>query len=260
MLIEESHSITPIGDFDYQKSAITKPGERTPYSDVRLIRDLGILETSENHSYHIDEIDKELNKALVNKWTENEYLIFRAENLFSNTTRASRAIYELPAHDEKSQINTIYQKGFEVAKYIANKIDKPKDLNNPYINGEYYYETWSTLMSDIENLGTWRLPNEAELMIMAGSLFDWDDREKAEVYDFGGNLPSLHMPDGRVVHSRTGFSKRYMNGGRSFGAGYQMYYEGYLRYLTTVDTKWAGDKDRLVNNKKGYVRCVRDLP
>ena len=274
MLVEESHSMTPIYNFDYYSNS-SAPGKRMPYSDVRLIRDLGILETSEDHSYHLDEISKELNKTLVNKWTENEYLIFRAENLPSNVTRATRAIYELPAHNETSQINTVYQKGFEVARYIANTIDKPKDLNKPNRESEYYYETWTTLMSDIEkgnspcayyyqepdksDLGTWRLPNEAELMIMASSLFDWDDREKPKVYDFGGNLPSLNMKDGQVIHSRTGFSKRDMNGGRSFSAGYQMYFDGYLRFVTTVDTQWGGDKDRLVNDKKGYVRCVRDL-
>ena len=273
IFVEESHSMTPIYNFDYQKTA--SPGERTPFSDVRLIRDLGILETSEDHSYHLDEIAKELSKTLINKWTEDEYLIFRADNLPSNTTRSARAIYELPAHNETSQINTIYQKGFEVAKYIANRIDKRKDLDNPNRSGEYYYETWTTLMNDIEkgnspctyyfqnpdqsDLGTWRLPNEAELMIMAGSLFDWDDRERPKVYDFGGNLSSLNMKDGQVIHSRTGFSKRDMNGGRSFSAGYQMYFDGYLRFVTTVDTQWGGDKDRLVNNKKGYVRCVRDL-
>ena len=270
IFVEESHSMTPLYNFDYQKTA--SPGERTPFSDVRLIRDLGILETSEDH---LDEIGKELSKTLINKWTEHEYLIFRADNLPANTTRASRAIYELPAHNETSQINTIYHKGFEVAQYIANTIDKPKDLKNPNRSSEYYYETWTTLMSDIEkgnspcayyyqkpdksDLGTWRLPNEAELMIMAGSLFDWDDREKPKVYDFGGNLSSLNMKDGQVIHSRTGFSKRDMNGGRSFSAGYQMYFDGYLRFVTTVDTQWGGDKDRLVNDKKGYVRCVRDL-
>ena len=273
IFVEESHSMTPIYNFDYQKTA--SPGERTPFSDVRLIRDLGILETSEDHSYHLDEIAKELSKTLINKWTEDEYLIFRADNLPSNTTRSARAIYELPAHNETSQINTIYQKGFEVAKYIANRIDKRKDLDNPNRSGEYYYETWTTLMNDIEkgnspctyyfqnpdqsDLGTWRLPNEAELMIMAGSLFDWDDRERPKVYDFGGNLSSLNMKDGQVIHSRTGFSRRDMNGGRSFSAGYQMYFDGYLRFVTTVDTQWGGDKDRLVNDKKGYVRCVRDL-
>lgn len=273
IFVEESHSMTPIYNFDYQKTA--SPGERTPFSDVRLIRDLGILETSEDHSYHLDEIAKELSKTLINKWTEDEYLIFRADNLPSNTTRSARAIYELPAHNETSQINTIYQKGFEVAKYIANRIDKRKDLDNPNRSGEYYYETWTTLMNDIEkgnspctyyfqnpdqsDLGTWRLPNEAELMIMAGSLFDWDDRERPKVYDFGGNLSSLNMKDGQVIHSRTGFSRRDMNGGRSFSAGYQMYFDGYLRFVTTVDTRWGGDKNRLVNDRNGYVRCVRDL-
>lgn len=274
MLVEESHSMTPIYNFDYYSNS-SAPGKRMPYSDVRLIRDLGILETSEDHSYHLDEISKELNKTLVNKWTENEYLIFRAENLPSNVTRATRAIYELSAHNETSQINTVYQKGFEVARYIANTIDKPKDLNKPNRESEYYYEIWSTLISDIEkgkspcayyyqnpdksDLGTWRLPNEAELMIMAGGLFDWDDREKDKVYDFGGNLPSFNMKNGQVIHSRTGFSKRDMNGARSFSAGYQMYFDGYLRFITTVDTRWGGDKDRLVNAGKGYVRCVRDL-
>ena len=40
---------------------------------------------------------------------------------------------------------------------------------------------------------------------------------------------------------------------------YAWKYDGYLRFVTTVDTQWGGDKDRLVNDKKGYVRCVRDL-
>ena len=194
----------------------------------------------------------------------------KARNLTKN-------LYELPAHDETSQNNTIYQKGFEVAKYIANTIDKPKDLNNPNRKSEYYFETWSTLMSDVEkgnspcayyyqnpdksDLGTWRLPNEAELMIMSGSLFDWDDREKKDIYSFfqGNKFYSLNMTDGQVIHSRSGFSKRDMNGARSFSAGYQMFFNGYLRFVTTVDTSWGGDRDRLVNDKKGYVRCVRDL-
>ena len=275
IVIEESHSMTPILNFDHQ--TIKSPGERTPYSDVRLVRDLGILETSEEHSYHIDEMKDELGKTLANNRTENEYLIFKADNLSASTTRTSRAIYELPAHDETSQNNTIYQKGFEVAKYIANRIDKPKDLNNPNRESEYYFETWSTLMDDVEkgnspcayyyqnpdksDLGTWRLPNEAELMIMSGSLFDWDDREKKDVYDFfqGDKFYSLNMTDGQVIHSRTGFSKRDMNGAKSFSAGYQMFFNGYLRFVTTVDTSWGGDRGRLVNDKKGYVRCVRDL-
>ena len=275
ILIEESHSMTPIYEFDYQRTA--SPGERPPYSDVRLVRDLGILETSEDHSYHIDEMEDELAKTLINNRTEDEYLIFKADNLPASTTRASRAIYELPAHDETSQNNTIYQKRFEVAKYIANRIDKPKDLNNPNRESEYYFETWSTLMDDVEkgnspcayyyqnpdksDLGTWRLPNEAELMIMSGSLFDWDDREKKDVYDFfqGDKFYSLNMTDGQVIHSRTGFSKRDMNGAKSFSAGYQMFFNGYLRFVTTVDTSWGGDRGRLVNDKKGYVRCVRDL-
>lgn len=51
-----------------------------------------------------------------------------------------------------------------------------------------------------------------------------------------------------------------MNGARSFRAGYQMYFDGYVRWITTVDTQWAGDKDRLVNNRRGYVRWRKDLP
>ena len=109
----------------------------------------------------------------------------------------------MPAHDEDSQSNTIYKNGFEVAKYIANKIDKPKDLNNPDRKSEYYLQDWSTLMADIEqgnspcayyyqeadksDLGTWRVPNEVELIIMCGSLFDWHNPEKKEVYEFSGS-------------------------------------------------------------------------
>ena len=148
---------------------------------------------------------KELNKSLVNNRTKEEYLVFRADNLPYSMTRGVRAIYELPAHDEDSQSNTIYKNGFEVAKYIANKIDKPKDLNNPDRKSEYYLQDWSTLMADIEqgnspcayyyqeadksDLGTWRVPNEVELIIMCGSLFDWHNPEKKEVYEFGNDLP-----------------------------------------------------------------------
>lgn len=271
--ILESRSVTPIANFDYYKGG-NSPGDRTPYSEVRLIRDLGMLESGEE-SYHIEELGKELNKSLVNNRTKEEYLVFRADNLPYSMTRGVRAIYELPAHDEDSQSNTIYKNGFEVAKYIANKIDKPKDLNNPDRKSEYYLQDWSTLMADIEqgnspcayyyqeadksDLGTWRVPNEVELIIMCGSLFDWHNPEKKEVYEFGNDLPSLGVVESEVLHSRTGFSKRSMNGARSFSAGYQMYLHGYLRWVTTVDTQWAGDNDRLVNNRKGYVRCVRDL-
>lgn len=59
---------------------------------MRLVRDLGILETSEDHSYHIDEMEDELAKTLINNRTEDEYLIFKADNLPASTTRASRAI------------------------------------------------------------------------------------------------------------------------------------------------------------------------
>lgn len=44
---------------------------------MRLVRDLGILETSEDHSYHIDEMEDELAKTLINNRTEDEYLISR---------------------------------------------------------------------------------------------------------------------------------------------------------------------------------------
>ena len=115
----------------------------------------------------------------------------------------------------------------------------------------YYYQE-----ADKSDLGTWRVPNEVELIIMCGSLFDWHNPEKKEVYEFGNDLPSLGVVESEVLHSRTGFSKRSMNGARSFSAGYQMYLHGYLRWVTTVDTQWAGDNDRLVNNRKGYVRCV----
>ena len=71
--------MTPIYEFDYQRTA--SPGERPPYSDVRLVRDLGILETSEDHSYHIDEMEDELAKTLINNRTEDEYLIFKADSL-----------------------------------------------------------------------------------------------------------------------------------------------------------------------------------
>ena len=134
--ILESRSVTPIANFDYYKGG-NSPGDRTPYSEVRLIRDLGMLESGEE-SYHIEELGKELNKSLVNNRTKEEYLVFRADNLPYSMTRGVRAIYELPAHDEDSQSNTIYKNGFEVAKYIANKIDKPKDLNNPDRKSEYY--------------------------------------------------------------------------------------------------------------------------
>ena len=70
-----------------------------------------MLESGEE-SYHIEELGKELNKSLVNNRTKEEYLVFRADNLPYSMTRGVRAIYELPAHDEDSQSNTIYKNGF----------------------------------------------------------------------------------------------------------------------------------------------------
>ena len=60
----------------------------------------------------------------------------------------------------------------------------------------YYYQE-----ADKSDQGTWRVPNEVELKIMCGSLFDWDDREKNEVYTFGNDLLSLKTTDTKVYHS-----------------------------------------------------------
>lgn len=271
----ETQSMTPLYNFNYYTSS-AQPGNRTPYSSVYLIRDLGILDTS-FRSYHVDEMGKELRKGLLNEWDFDNYLKFNASNVSFECLRAQRSTYELPIHDEKSQVNTIYKHGFEVAKYVANKINRPKNLNNPNVLSEYYFELWSTLQHDIEygnspcayyyqkadksDLGTWRVPNQVELEVMCGFLFDWDMREaKARYPVFGNQILPFYVSNPAVFHSRTGFTGVGWNGAKTFPAGYQLYTDGYLRYVSTVDTQWVGNKDHTYNDRKGYVRCVRDLP
>lgn len=271
IFIAESQSMTPLHNFAYHQNG-NKPGERTPYSDVRLIRDLGILD-SDTKSYHMDELGQEQKKGLLNEWTLDSYLTFKADNISPKCLRAQRSSYELPSHDEKSQVNTIYKSGFEVAKYLANKIDKPKNLSRPNVLAEYYWAPWLTLQNNIEHgnspcayyyqeadrsdLGTWRVPNQVELEVMCGFLFDWDSREAKERYTFGSNILPTNATNPAIFHSRTGYSRIEAGGAKSFPVGYQLYTDGYLRYVTTVDTQWVVDKGV---NKSGYVRCVRDLP
>lgn len=275
LITAETQSMTPLLNFTGYQGG--NPGDRVPYSTVRLIRDLGILETSKQKSYHTEEMNKEQQKSLLNERTLDSYLTFRADNISFKCLRSQRSTYELPSHDEKSQVNTIYEHGFEVAKYLANKISIPKNLQQPNRVGEYYYELWSTLQHDIEygnspcayyyqkadksDLGTWRVPNQVELEIMSGSLFDWDPREAKAVYpEFANQILPLNPSTPTRFHSRTGFSSIIGGGTKSFRAGYQLYMDGYLRYVTTVDTPWAGDANHTYNDKMGYVRCVRDLP
>lgn len=271
----ETHSMSMLLDLlDTYGWGPGKAGDRVAHSEFRLIRDLGKLEDDPDNSYHIMEMAQELKKTLSNEWTKEGYLKFGGDVLLSNTKRSTREIYELPAHNENSQINTIYRNGFEVAKYIANKVDKEKDLKKPNIRAEYYYANWIQLTSDIENgkspclyyyqnpdksdKGTWRVPNEAELQIMAGSLFDWHPAERNKVYPFTTDF-DLNLPLYARFHARTGFSQKNTSGIRGFGAGYQMYFNGYIRFVSTVDLNWAGDSNHELN-LEGYVRCVRDNP
>lgn len=110
------------------------------FSEIRCIRDLGVLDEEDTlaPSYHLTEAAKTERVALgYYKGTENRK--FYMDNVDPIALRIRRAIYELPAHNERSDVNSIYAGGFEVAKELAKDAD-----------GKNYYKTWTELQHDIE--------------------------------------------------------------------------------------------------------------
>lgn len=290
VLFGESGSFIPLLNYynktNYNITPTSVPGNRIPESNVRLIRDLGKLETGNTKvtSYHLSEIEGELRKMLKNKWTPEGYLTFDASCLSISAVRGIKAVGELPPHDENSEINDIYEKGFEVAKYIAHKkeySDFPANkYTNAYTNSQYYNNIWTGLQQDIENgnspcryyyqnadasdRGTWRVPNASELKVMSENLFDWDKAYEANnIYDTTTN--SVIKPFNfsyAMFFSRTGFSDERKI--RSFNSGWAMYCNQCFRVVGTSEVIPFGQYFQTPsgpNPSTGYglVRCVRDL-
>lgn len=238
------------------------PENRLDFSEIRCIRDLGVLDEEDtlSSSYHLTEAAKAERVALgYYKGAENRK--FYMDNVDSRTLRIRRSIYELPAHNERSDVNSLYAGGFEVAKELAKDTD-----------GQNYYKTWTELQHDIEtenspcqlysqeaggtDLGTWRVPNQAEALFMAYNLFDWFKAEMDEVYQFdtGNEALSISSASPWFILTRTGYSEgNEGTSSRSYSSGYLIRQAGRYRIVnTTVCTSYFSE------NQKGYVRCVRD--
>lgn len=238
------------------------PEKRLEFSEIRCIRDLGVLdeEDIQASSYHLTEAAKAERVALgYYKGTENRK--FYVDNVDSRVLRIRKSIYELPAHNERSDVNSIYVGGFEVAKELAKDSD-----------GKNYYKTWTELQHDIEtenspcqlysqesggtDRGTWRVPNQAEALFMAYNLFDWFKAEMDEVYQFdtGNEALSTSSVSPWFILTRTGYSEGDEGtASRSYSNGYLIRQAGRYRIVnTTVCTSYFSE------DQKGYVRCVRD--
>ncbi len=238
------------------------PADRLDFSEIRCIRDLGVLDEEDTlaPSYHLTEAAKTERVALgYYKGTENRK--FYMDNVDPIALRIRRAIYELPAHNERSDVNSIYAGGFEVAKELAKDAD-----------GKNYYKTWTELQHDIEtenspcqlysqeaggaDRGTWRVPNQAEALFMAYNLFDWFKAEMNEVYQFdtGNEALSVSSVTPWFILTRTGYSgSSEETAARSYSSGYFIRQAGRYRIVnTTVCSSYFSE------NQKGYVRCVRD--
>lgn len=256
----ETEGNSPLYEFyrDNGLSDALEPKDRLKFSEIRCIRDLGVLdeENIQAPSYHLTDAAKAERVALgYYKGTENRK--FYLDNVDAKALRTRRAIYELPAHNEDSDVNSIYVGGFEVAKELA------KDTN-----GKDYFKTWTELQMDIEkdnspcqlysqeaggaDRGTWRVPNQAEALFMAYNLFDWFKPEMQEVYPFDTGNAALSTLSATInyIHTRTGYS----NGtDRSYSSGYLIRQAGRFRLVNTTVCSSYFSEDR-----KGYVRCVRD--
>ena len=293
VFVSSTGSICPLYDFHEEnfgngigdgKGLIPPPGDRTRFSSIRLIRDLGVLETSPNYedSYHLSPslIKGEICKSLNPGSALTEIRKLRADHLDPRIVRHRRVRYQLPIHDENSDANRIYYKGFQVARGLV-KTDDPNRKNG--LDG-FYYASWDKLVSDIRrgkdpcanyyenpdksDLGTWRLPNLAEMQMMSVNLFDWDYSEAKDVYgkDFPRNQvldAPLPLPtEGNWFHTITRSSiQNNTPAGVPLGS-YLLFSNGYLRYVSTTDTRYAREgksTTRTVAEAKAYIRCVRDL-
>lgn len=259
----EAEGNTPLFEF-YEGNGLRdaqNPANRLDFSEIRCIRDLGILDEEDTSapSYHLTEAAK-AERSAFGYYTGTENRKFHMDNVNPVALRMSRAIYELPMHNERSDINTIYVGGFEVAKALAKGSD-----------GKDYLKTWAELQNDIEtenspcklysqetggaDRGTWRVPNHAEALYMAYNLFDWFKAEMEEVYSFdtGNAAISSSSITPHYYLTRTGYSSGNLATElRRYTDGYALRVAGRYRLVhTNIAPYWS-------QNQKGYVRCVRD--
>lgn len=269
-------------------------GERTPFSHTRLIRDLGILDefSDTDPRYKADQghyIDGDLNKELPRTvnivFDASNYRFMRADNLNPLMLRKARATSELPMHDQTSSVNKLYEKGFEVAtgyarEYGADYRDGDREDARKFYNAKVTLKqktpSWQKLQHDINSgfspcatywqysdvpgnkdydKGTWRVPNQAEMLMMMVNLFDWHSAELEKNYNGSVKFPMTWAPSKYNLGTRTGYGHQGGTATLPFAYGYEMHVEGYLRMVgTTWDiSRWVDDTEDM------YVRCVRDL-
>ncbi|MCI6278730.1 MAG: DUF4906 domain-containing protein [Bacteroidales bacterium] len=297
VIINGTSSQNYLGEFNAQyKVPGGSPGERTKYSHNRLVRDLGILDEypasnplykQDQGHYTNEDLKTELPRTLNVVRDKDNYLIMRADHISPLALRKVRAERELPMHSQYASINSIYQKGFEVAKwpareygadyregkrndaskfYDANKRDAPidnnwqklqRDINSGFSPCATYWQYSDYAGDPNYDKGTWRVPNMAEMQMMMVNLFDWDSRENKAVYNDEIEYPWGSPGAWYNVGTRTGDDRLPGNSqmGVSYSNGYSMHVEGYLRMVGTSDMeRW------LKVDQKLFVRCVRDLP
>lgn len=266
--------------------------DKSEYTTCRLIRDLGVLDDGTDMGHYTDDdLKKELVRTANVAPTINDYRIIRVDHIDPKFLRKERATGELPWHDQRSSVNSIYYKGFEVATHMARpygadyhdgkRNDKGKFANyDPQNDHDKNLSNWLNLQYDITfgkspcatyweysddpkspnyDVGTWRVPNQAEMQMMAVNLYDWDEKEARETY---GKEFFNHYGD---VFGNTGYYSLGTRTACSFKEGLSWYPNTYgyaLRshgYVRLVGTSYDIE-DWIHLDNDMYVRCVRDLP
>lgn len=267
------------------------PGDRTPYSHNRLIRDLGVLDeyplsdkafTPGMGHYTNEDLGKELPRTAQVSFSSQDYRFIRTAHLNPLVLRKERVTTELPMHSQSSSVNRIYEKGFEAATYPArpygaNYFDGQRWETSRFYDANDTKNSWQKLQRDINSghspcatywqysddpqsvnydKGTWRVPNMAEMCMMMINMFDWWRSEASTIYGTSFQYPWGNPSDFYNVGTRTGYSGQPGVAELPFAWGYAMHVEGYLRMVgTPLDiSRWVK------NNQKLFVRCVRDLP
>ena len=216
--------------------------------------------------------------------TKDTYLKFRfplVSDRYKRTTKITRG--ELPTHDQYSSVNRIYRGGFEVAKWPAYKYTEsgvyttnPTAQNNTA--AKYYVANWTQLQQDIKqgkspcakyaqeashaDQGTWRVPNMAELQIMAFYLYDWHSTEGDRIYQNNNYWWSDYSQGasgtiGTYIFSNTGYNAA----ARANAACYFLALNGYNRQIA-LDENYQNAMPSNLNRARmmrANVRCVRDI-
>lgn len=244
-------------------------------STTRMVRDLGMIDYSsidrpKGYSKYFDEKNYKLEpitwvyfepninnreneeQAKEQRKRENNYGgVFVFNNYLNpNVVRTTYIEGELPTHYENSAANRVYYRGFRLSKTYAefrglnNKMVKRIDQDGMNtLRAEYRTPCVKYSEEGIKDLGDWRLPNLAELMIMACGTYD--PREF--------NTTGLEGVTPTNVWSSTLVSG---NHGKLYN--YSLYVNGYLALPTSPFAPGYG-KDIMNRNWEGPVRCVRDL-